>query len=60
VLRRSGDLGQDAPLRGLAIANPVTAAMPRHHRSQAVAVEPRHPARDGINSGAPNRSAAIV
>ena len=35
--------------------DPVTAATPRHHLGQAVAVEPRHPARDSITSGAPNQ-----
>jgi len=48
TLRRPSDFGQDAPLLDLTIADPMTTAMVRHHRSQAVAVETGHPARDGV------------
>ena len=38
----------------LAIADRVAPAMARHHRGQAIAVEPRHPARNSVADLAPH------
>jgi hypothetical protein len=42
------DFGQNAPLLHIGVADRRTAAMPRHHRRQALAVEARHPPRHGV------------
>jgi hypothetical protein len=58
ALRHPGHFGQHAPLLGLSVADPMAAAMAWHHRSQAFAVEPRHPARNGVADLAPNQASA--
>ena len=55
ALRHPGDLGEDALLLDLAVADPVTAAVVRHNRSQTRTVEARHPARNSVAGAASDK-----
>ena len=54
-VRRAGKLGQDPPPLLLAIADRMTPATARRHRRQSLAVEPRHPTRDGVAMTTPRK-----
>ena len=55
AVRRPGNLGEDPALLDLAVAEPLAAAMARHHGGQPGMVETRNPARHSVAGAAANK-----
>ena len=49
-VRKTDNLGQDPPLLNCTVAQLLTTAVTRHKRGQPIAIEVRHPARNGITA----------